>query len=79
MRTTENRVCWRTTEGDLIKSCVCLSAGCDGELLRPRCDGELGVIKSYCGFGVIELQRAGCDRGLLRVGCDGEPPAEGCV
>ena len=31
-------------------------------------------MKSYCGFGVMELQIAGCDGELLRVGCDGEPP-----
>ena len=57
---------------------MCWGAGCDGELLRSRCDGELGVIESYCGFGVMELQRAGCDKKLLRVGCDGEPLRAGC-
>ena len=40
--------------------------------MRSRCDGELGVIESYCGFGLIELQRVGCDVELLRVGFDGE-------
>ena len=44
-----------------MESCVCWRAGCDGELLRFRCDGELGVIESYCAFVVMELQRAGCD------------------
>ena len=55
-----------------MESCVFWRAGCDGEQLRSRCDGELGVIESYCGFGLMELQRAGCDGELLRVGCDGE-------
>ena len=40
-------------EGELMESCVCWRAGGDGELLRSRCDGELGVIESYCGFGVM--------------------------
>ena len=62
---------------------MCWRAECDGELLISRCDGELGVIESYCGFGVIELQllrvwfggeplRAGCDEELQRDGFTGE-------
>ena len=39
-----------------MESCECWRAGCDEELLRStgRCDGELGVIESYCGLGVME-------------------------
>ena len=52
---------------------MCWRAGCDSVLLRYRCDGELGVIESYCGFGVMELRRAGCDGELATEGwCDGE-------
>ena len=59
---------------------------------RAACAGQLGVMESYwyicvteswvwesyCGFGVMELQRAGCDVEQLRVECDGELLRAGC-
>ena len=44
-----------------MKSWVCWRDGCNREILRVGCDGELGVMDSCVYVRDGELLRAGCD------------------
>ena len=56
-----------------MESWVWWRAGCNGELLGARFDGD--PLRAVCDG---ELLRAECDKELLRAGCGGELLGAGC-